>query len=82
MDWYKKYVHREVVDAKLAVPIRGLLILVYPKQTRMFPFNITIKVAKCTKYEIKAYDIFRFLVRAQYFKFSFNSMRRQARLRL
>ena len=36
---------------------------VYPKQTWMFPLHdIAIKVAKCTKYEITAYDCFKFLV--------------------
>ena len=33
-----------------------------------------IKVAKCTKYETKAYNFVRFLVRSQYFKFFFNYM--------
>ena len=34
-----------------------------PKQTWTCPLNvIAIKVAKCTKYEIKSYNIFRFLV--------------------
>ena len=46
-----------------------------PKQTWTFPLNdIAIKVAKCTKYEIKSYNIFRFLVCSLDFKFSFNYM--------
>ena len=46
-----------------------------PKQTWMLPLNdIAIKVAKCTIYEIKSYNIFRFLVCSQYFNFSFNYM--------
>ena len=61
----------------------GTLHFSIPKQTWMFPLNdITVKVAKCTKYEIKTYNIFRFLVCSQYFKFSFNYMGGQARLRL
>ena len=36
--------------------------------------NITIKVVQCTKYEIKAYIFFKFLVCSQYFKFSFKYM--------
>ena len=40
-----------------------------PQRTWM---DISIKVAKCAKYEIKAYNVFRFLVCSQYFKFSFN----------
>ena len=66
------------------VPIPGLRVLVPPpppNQTWTFPLhNITIKVARCTKYEIKAYNFFRFLVCSQYFKFSFNYF--QARMRL
>ena len=55
--------------------IAGLRILVHPKQTWTVPLNnISIKVAKCTKHEIKAYNFFRFLVCVQYFKFSFNNM--------
>ena len=39
------------------------------------PLNdITIKVHKYTKYEIKVQDFIRFLVCFQYFKFSFNYM--------
>ena len=34
--------------------------------------DITIKVIKCVKYEIKAYTFFRFLVCSQYFRFSFS----------
>ena len=52
--------------------------LVHPNQTLMFPLNAikvsAIKVSKCTKYEIKAYNFFRFLVCFQYYKFSFNYM--------
>ena len=33
--------------------------------------NVVIKAPKCTKYAIKAYNIFIFLVSVQYFKFSF-----------
>ena len=59
MDWYPKCVHL------------GLRILFYtPKQTWTFPLHdIAIKVVKCTKYQIKAYNFFRFLVCSQYFKF-------------
>ena len=34
--------------------------------------DIAIKVPKCTKYQVKAYVFFIFLVCSQYFKFSFN----------
>ena len=45
------------------VPIPGLRILVHSNQTMTFPVNeITIKVPKCTKYRIKTWDIFSFLV--------------------
>ena len=55
------------------VPIPEFRVLVHPKQTWTFPLhNITIKVIKCEKYEIKAYNFFRFLVCSQYFKFSFS----------
>ena len=42
-------------------------------QTNMdVPHNdIAIKVPKCTKYVLKGYYIFTFLVSVQYFKFSF-----------
>ena len=44
-----------------------------PQTKWTFPLHdITIKVAKCTKYEIKACNFFRFVVYSQYFKFSFN----------
>ena len=44
-----------------------------PKRTWTFPLNhIAIKVAKCMKYDIKSYNIFRFLVCSQYFKFFFS----------
>ena len=53
----------------------GTPLFVHPKQTWMFPLHdISIKVPKCTKYDIKAYNFFRFLVCFQYFKFSFNYM--------
>ena len=43
--------------------IQGLCVLGHHKQTWTFPLrDITIKLAKCTKYEIKAYNFFRFLV--------------------
>ena len=45
------------------------------KQTWIFLLqDIVIKVAKCTEYEKKAYNFFRFLVCSQYFKFSFSYM--------
>ena len=51
--------------------------------TWTFPLHdIAIKVARYTKYEIKAFNFFKFLVCSQYFKFSFNYMGLQARLRL
>ena len=51
------------------------------KQTWTFCLNnIAIKVAKCTKYEIKAYNFFSFLVCSQYFKFSFNYMNLQVEI--
>ena len=54
-----------------------------PQTTWMFPLHdIAIKVAKCIKYEIEVYNFYRFLVCLQYFKFSFNYMSRQARLKL
>ena len=46
--------------------------LVHPKQTWTFPhINVVIKALKYTKYAIKMYNIFIFLVSVQYFKFSF-----------
>ena len=36
--------------------------------------NITIKVAKYTKYEINAYNVFKFVVHSKYFNFSLNYM--------
>ena len=42
-------------------PIQGLHVLVHHKQTWMFSLHdIAIKVAKCTKYDIKAYNILSF----------------------
>ena len=59
----------------------GLHILVHPNETWMFPINkITIKVPKCSKYLIKACNLFRFWF--QCFNFSFHYMCCQARLRL
>ena len=44
-------------------------LLVHLKQTSMFPHNnVAIKAPKCTKYVIKMYNIFIFLVSVQYFK--------------
>ena len=46
-----------------------------PQAQWMFPLpDIANKVAKCTKYEINAYNFFRFLVSFIYFKVSFNCM--------
>ena len=46
-----------------------------PKTIWTFPLhNIATKVVKCTKYEIKAYKFFRFLVYSQSFNFSLNYM--------
>ena len=57
------------------VPIPGFRVLVHPNQIWMFPLHdITIKVPKCTTYEINVYNFFRFQVCSQYFKFSFNYM--------
>ena len=40
-------------------------------QTNVFPLHaIAVKVARWKKYEIKAYNFFRFLVSSQYFKFT------------
>ena len=65
------------------VPIPGLYILVNPNQTWTFPLNkIAIKVPKYTKYEVKANNFLIFLVCSQYFKFSFNFVSWQARLKL
>ena len=45
------------------VPIAGRRPLGHPNQTWVFPLhNIAVKMPKCTKYEIKAYNFFRFLV--------------------
>ena len=53
----------------------GTLCFSIPKQTWTFTlYAIPIEVAKCMKHEIKGYNIFRFLVCSQYFKFSFNYM--------
>ena len=57
------------------VPIPGLCALVHWKQTWTFHFhNIVMKVAKFTKYEMKACNFFIFCVCSQYFKFSFSYM--------
>ena len=46
-----------------------------PQRTWMFPLHdIAIKVVKCTKYEIKAYHFFGFVVYSHNFKFFFYSM--------
>ena len=46
-----------------------------PHTNMTFPLhNITIKVTKWMKYEIKVYNFFRFLVCSQYFKFSLSDM--------
>ena len=50
MGRYEKYGHREVATT---VPIPRFRVLVHPKQTWTFPLHhISIKVPKCTKYEI------------------------------
>ena len=47
-----------------------LCVLVHPKQTWTFPHkDVGIKAPKCTKYAIRMYNIFIFLVSVQYFKF-------------
>ena len=76
MGRYEKYVHQDVANAKpYTKKIPGFRILVHPKQTWTFPLHdITIKVTKCMKYEIKVYNFFRFLVCSQYFKFSLSYM--------
>ena len=64
------------------VLIPGLCGLVHPNQTWTFPlFEIATNVPKCIKYEINANNFFIFLVSSQYFKFSFNFMSCQVRLK-
>ena len=82
MGQYEKYGHREVANAKLH-RFWDYAFLVPPKQTWTFPLHdMSIKVAKWTEYEINAYNFLRFLICSQYFKFSFNYMSWQARLRI
>ena len=64
-----------VVRQCKTIPILGLRALVHPNETWMFPLNdIAIKVPKCPKYERNLYNLFRFHVCSQYFKFSFHFM--------
>ena len=48
---------------------------IYPDQLWMFPVNdLAIKVPKCTKYGMKACNIFRYLVKRPIVYFSFRYM--------